>query len=267
MTLILITNDDGIRSPGLGAIAAAVSDLGDVLIAAPNRQQTSMSRAKPKYPTQGIVNEITVEFEGQFFPAYEIEGSPTQSVVHAILEIADKLPDLCVSGANYGENIGGSLTGSGTVMAAIEAASFGMPAIAVSRETPHYMAHMENYPQLDWSAVQYFTHRLARHVLENGLPDQVEVLNLNVPEHATPQTPIRQTVQEFQRYYYFTTTAPRDFKTPMRLSQTKGLDSNAIDPMGDVKALYDGVVSVTPLCRLLTAHNAPPNLTQGLMVE
>lgn len=265
MTVILITNDDGIRSPGLGAVAAAVSDLGRVVISAPNKQQTSMSRAKPKYPSQGIITEIEIEYEGQIFPAYEVDGSPTQSVVHAIVEILDDKPDLCISGCNYGENIGGSITGSGTVMAAIEAASFGIPALAVSRETPHYMAHATDYPELDWSAVQYFTHLFAGKVLAHGLPDRVEVLSINVPEDATPETPIRQTVQEFERYYWYGNKVTRDLTMPLRLSQDKGLDEKLIDPLGDVKALYDRVVSVTPLARLLTAYDAPNDLLSNLM--
>lgn len=265
MTLILVTNDDGIRSPGLGAVAAAVSDLGRVVVAAPITQQTSMSRSKPKYATQGIIEPIDLEFDGQSFEAYAIDGSPTQCVVHAILEILDEKPDLCISGANYGENIGGSLTGSGTVMAAIEAASFGVPSIAVSRETPHEMAHTLEYPALDWSAVQYFTHKLAAQVLKHGLPERVEVLNLNVPEDATSQTPIRQTIQEFKRYYYFLDAAPRDLTTPQRLHQTKGVDVSVLDPQGDVKALYDRVVSVSPLCRLLTAPGASESLLADLL--
>ena len=124
--LILVTNDDGIHSPGLYAAAQAAAKIGDVLIAAPHTQQTGMGRSFPRCPDDGIIEEIDVQermreefwyeemYDGEI-RAYAVHGSPARAVAHGVLELADRKPDLCVSGINYGENLGTCLTCSGTM--------------------------------------------------------------------------------------------------------------------------------------------------------
>lgn len=131
--LILITNDDGVYSPGLIA-AEAVQYLGDLLIVAPRFQQTSMGRSFPKSDDVGVIEKMRVMVNGAEIDAYGVHGSPAHAVSHGILELAYKKPDLCISGINYGENLGLSLTCSGTIGAALEADSYEIPSIAVSRQ-------------------------------------------------------------------------------------------------------------------------------------
>ena len=176
--LILVTNDDGLHSPGLQAAAEAVSDLGDLLIVAPATQQTSMSRAFVTGDDIGAIIRHELQVAGRTVPGYSVVGSPVVAVTHALLELADRTPDLCISGINYGENVGGALGVSGTVSAALEAEAHGVPGIAAS--VPVDVASWRKFDDLDWSAARHFTRALARQVLADGLPPEVAVLNVNI---------------------------------------------------------------------------------------
>ena len=127
--LILITNDDGINSPGLHAAAQAVADLGDLLIVAPSTQQTGAGRSYPS-KIDDTIHTTSIPLGDSQHVAYMAAVSPAQAVRFAIIEIAERSIDLCVSGINYGENIGSGVTISGTVGAAIEAGCSDIPALA-----------------------------------------------------------------------------------------------------------------------------------------
>ena len=252
--LILVTNDDGIRSPGLLAAAEAVVDLGDLLVAAPATGQTSMSRAFSGAPGVGVVEQVTLEVAGREVPAYSVVGTPAQAVTHAMLELTDRTPDLCVSGVNYGENIGGGLGISGTIGAAMQAVAFGMPALATSLQVD--VADWHSRDERDWSAAVHFTRMLAAQLLAEGLPDPVAVVNLNVPFSATVETELRLTTQSRLAYYVHIAPQQRDLATPHRLSIRTNVDLPLIEPGSDVEAVVlDKVVSVTPLTWSMTAES------------
>src|SRR5512137_740517 len=111
---ILLTNDDGIRSPGLWAAAEALSDLGYVTVAAPRDQSTAMGRSMP-HVSDGVIRPETLHVRDKDWTVYAVGGSPAQAVLHGILEIMPQRPDLVVSGINYGENVATGITVSGTV--------------------------------------------------------------------------------------------------------------------------------------------------------
>src|SRR6476620_2932038 len=94
---ILLTNDDGILSPGLWAAAEALSALGFVTVAAPREQSSGAGRSLPS-SSYGLIREDTVEVHGQQWQVYAVGGTPAQAVLHAILEIMPRQPDLVVSG-------------------------------------------------------------------------------------------------------------------------------------------------------------------------
>ena len=94
--LILITNDDGIHSPGLAAAACAAADLADILIVAPHTQQTGMARAFPRTEDAGIIEEEWIQINGQEVRGYGVHGSPALAVAHGVLELAERKPDLCI---------------------------------------------------------------------------------------------------------------------------------------------------------------------------
>jgi len=183
---ILLTNDDGIRSPGLWAAAGELSKIGYVTVAAPREQSSAMGRSLPS-ASDGIIRKEQVRVNGQAWDVYAVGGSPAQAVLHGVLEIVEHKPDLVVSGINYGENVGLGVTISGTVGAAMEAASLGIPALAVSleTETQYHLTHSED---IDFSTAGYFTAYFARLLLGKGFFPEVDLIKVEVPAHATPET-------------------------------------------------------------------------------
>ena len=135
---ILLTNDDGINSPGLWAAAAALSHLGYVTVAAPREQSTSMGRSMPP-ASDGKLIPVKMRIAEQDWTVYAVGGTPAQAVFHAVEELLPQKPDLVVSGINYGENVGSGITISGTVgaasgtdgSAADDSAADGVGAVAV----------------------------------------------------------------------------------------------------------------------------------------
>lgn len=196
---ILLTNDDGIRSPGLWAAASELAKIGYVTVAAPRHQSTGMGRSLPS-TSDGIIKKEKVQVNGQDWDVYAVGGSPAQAVLHGILEIVPHKPDLVVSGINYGENVGLGITISGTVGAAMEAANLGFPALAVSLETePHH--HLSHSEEVDFSIAGYFTGYFAKLVLEKKEFEGVDLLKVEVPSHATQQTEWQIARLSRQRYY------------------------------------------------------------------
>jgi 5'-nucleotidase len=187
--LILLTNDDGIDSPGLAAAAAALDVVGDLLIVAPSVQQSGMGRSFPN-TNDGRLVETTVSFDGQRWKAYRANASPAQCVQHGALELADRPLGLAVSGINYGENVGTGVTASGTVGAALEAASYGVPTLAVSLEVDPSM-HFTNDSSVNFGPAIHFTRLFACRWLAVERPPDVDVLKIDIPASATPDTPWR----------------------------------------------------------------------------
>ncbi len=196
---ILLTNDDGIKSPGLWAAAEALEPLGYVTVAAPREQSSGMGRSLPS-SSDGTIREEKLMVAGREWTVYAVGGSPAQAVLHGILEIMPEKPDLVVSGINYGENVGTGVTISGTVGAALEAASHGIPGLAMSLETAR-ADHTSYSTAVDFSAAVYFTTFFARQLLEKRFPQDVDVLKVDVPCEATPNTAWEITRVARQRYY------------------------------------------------------------------
>jgi len=198
-TQILLTNDDSIHSPGLWAAAEALDELGFVHVVAPLNQQTSTGHSMP-IQSSGIIEQMTLHVNGRDWPVYAVDGSPGQAALHGIFDVIKGQPDLLVSGINYGENVGAGITISGTVGAALEGASLGIPALAVSMQTgtEHHLSLSQD---VDFSVAGYFTHQIAKVMLEQALPEDVDVIKVDVPRGATPETPWVITRQSRKRYY------------------------------------------------------------------
>jgi 5'-nucleotidase len=258
--LILVTNDDGIDSPGLHAAVEAIADLGEPLVVAPLTQQTSMGRSMPVGAEVGVVEERLLTIGGRRYAAYAVHGSPAQAALHAILELAPRVPALCVSGVNYGENLGASITRSGTVGAALEAASQRVPALAMSLEVHPEFHHVTEYAEVDWTMARRVTRLLAERALQLGLPAGADALNVAVPATATLTTRLRMTRQSHQNYYNERAPQPRDLTTPYRYFATTGYDLATLETDSDIYAFsVDRVISVTPLALDLTAREFSPS--------
>jgi 5'-nucleotidase len=252
--LILLTNDDGILSPGLAAAAAALDHLGELLIVAPRIQQTSMSRSRSQqHGSDGRLFPAEVIYKGRRWSGYAANASPALAVEHAVQEIANRRIDLAVSGINYGENVGSCVTVSGTIGAAIEAAERGIPAIAVSLEIYGTDYHSHDV-EIDFSVAAYFTELLARRMLAEPMPEDVDVLKLEVPASATRDTRVVLTRQDKISYYMPYMDKREDlFAGPATLKHTPS--KGKFTKTGtDAYALANQLVAITPLSIDLTSR-------------
>ncbi|AWX32905.1 5'/3'-nucleotidase SurE [Methanosphaera sp. BMS] len=177
---ILITNDDGVTSNGVLAAKDAVKDLGETTVVAPLTQQS------------GVGHAITLMKALRAMPmtlddgtdAYAVTGTPTDCVILGSKGLMDDEPDLVISGINIGENLSRSITTSGTLGATFEAAHFGIPAIAVSLQVKHEeLKFKDGVNKIDYSHCISILNTLVKKVIEHGMPEGVNILNLNIPAH------------------------------------------------------------------------------------
>jgi 5'-nucleotidase len=249
---ILLTNDDGIRSPGLWAAAAALSDLGYVTVAAPRDQSSGMGRSLPS-TSDGIIRPEVLTVCGKEWTVYGVGGSPAQSVLHAMLEIMPQRPDLVVSGINYGENVASGITISGTVGAAMEAAEMGVRALAMSLETPMEEHHSYS-TEVDFSAAAHFTAYFARLLLDRKMPADVDLLKVDVPCDASPQTPWE--ITRVSRQRYFIPVAPKrtswDQPGPVGYMENANLDCERDSDVYILRVKRQ--VAVTPISLDMTSR-------------
>ena len=245
--LILVSNDDGITSPGIGHLVAVMKELGEVLVVAPNRPQSGMGHAI----TVGDTLRLKESNIFQGVRAFECSGTPADCVKiarHYILK-GQRQPDVVVSGVNHGSNTSISVLYSGTMSAAIEAAIEGTPAIGFS------LCDYGN--EADFSHTLEYVKKITEQVLRKELPKGV-ALNVNFPPRRNERLQgiriCRQAnakwVEEFDkrkdpngRHYFWMTGNFVNFD--------KGEDN-------DEWAIANNYVSVVPCQFDLTAHHAIP---------
>ena len=203
--------------------------------------------------SDGTITKKQLTVHGQVWDVYAVGGSPSQSVAHGILEIVPHKPDLVVTGINYGENFGTDVTYSGTVGGAIEAASLGIPGLAMSQQI--IFESWDNYHKdVDFTTSAYFTKFFAKLMLEKQLPEDVHVLNVVIPAGATPETPWKVTPLADFRYYEPYVVREGRFKDKGRIT-SHILDQADIKPGNDVHTVrIEKIVSVTPLSINLTSR-------------
>jgi len=250
---ILLTNDDGIKSPGLWAAAESLSELGYVHVVAPQEQSSGMGRSFPQ-TYDGSIHIHNMRVHGKDWEVYAIGGSPAQTVQHAVYEVLPQPPDLVVSGINYGENVGTGITASGTVGAALEAATIGTSALAISLETDphHYYSYSE---EVDFTAAAYFCKYFGRLLLEDRFPPDVDLLKVDVPCDANPDT--EWAVTRLSRIQYFEPIPPEreSWDKPAKFGYRIVGDPTSDYKDTDTYTLrVKRHVSVTPLSLDLTAR-------------
>lgn len=233
MPKILITNDDGIDSDGIKALADSLARLGDISVVAPASDMTAVSHSLTLY------RPLRIEQRNENH--WSVDGTPTDCVVMAVNHILKERPDLVVSGINKGANLGYDVHYSGTVAGALEATIYSIPAIAVSLVGSH------NY---DFSYAAEFAREVAAKALKEGLPNGT-LLNVNVPRGPIKGVAITRQGTRIartkiiegvdprkQRYYWI----GQDF---VSWDQEQGTDFLAVRA---------GLVSITPLKNDLTNH-------------
>lgn len=263
---ILITNDDGIDSPGIKAAVESVLDLGTVTVVAPTTQQTGTGRGLTGNK-QGSLQPCDYTVKGVKVRAFHGDCAPALIVRHSLRALFNGcVPKLLVSGINYGENLGSNITCSGTVGAALEAASYGIPSIAVSKQTEVESHHV--YTDQDWSASMYFLNYFAKLLLKQKTYVDVDVLKIDVPDSATKATEWKITNLAQSGYYQKDTELIR-VDSPVNTGETViNFDKETIDRNSDIYALaIERIVSVTPLSNDLTSRVSFEDLDFGFRSE
>jgi 5'-nucleotidase len=232
--LILVTNDDGIASAGLHALARELSAVGRVSVIAPDREQSASSHALTLHrPLR--VNRIG---EHQF----SVDGTPTDCVNLGLLNLLPQRPALVVSGINRGLNLGDDITYSGTVAAAFEGTLLGVSSFAVSLEP--------EAGEPDFTPAARVAVEVARRILDRALPPGT-LLNVNVP--ARPSRGTRWTRQGRRTYHQG--VVERTDPSGRQYYWLGGIPPRwDEDPGSDYAAIRDGFVSVTPLHLDLTHY-------------
>lgn len=235
---ILVTNDDGIASLGLHALARAMRPLGRVWVVAPDRERTATGHALTLHKPLRVTRIGARTFA--------VSGTPTDCVNLALKKLLRGAPALVVSGINRGVNLGDDVTYSGTVSAALEGTIMGIPSIAVSQETGK---------NTRYDVAAFYATRVARAVLQHGLPVET-LLNVNVPDRPRARITgvrvaalsrrrfdepiIEKTDPHGQQYYWIAGT---------RVSWSRQKDS-------DHELLRRGFVTLTPIHLDVTHHEA-----------
>lgn len=241
--LILVVNDDGIFAPGIRALVETVSEIGEVVVVAPDSPQSAKGHALT------ISEPLRLKRDKTTFPTHETyacTGTPVDCVKlakHVILK--GRKIDLCVSGVNHGSNASINIIYSGTMSAAMEASIEGIPSIGFSL--------MDFSFEADFEPCKQFIRRICKNMLDNKL--KTNLLNVNFPN--LPLSDIKgmkvcrqaeaRWIEEFQenrdpldRPYYWLT------------GKFVNLEENASDT--DVWALANGYVSIVPSFHDLTHY-------------
>lgn len=250
---ILLTNDDGIQSPGLWAAAEALDELGFVTVIAPRDQASGTGRSFPSN-YDGQVHTELLQVNGKEWTVHALGGTPAMAVLFGIFDLIPGRPDLIVSGINYGLNVGSGVTISGTVGAALEGAAAGIPSMAISLETEKEF-HASYSREIDFASAGYFTKYFAQRLLSRAMPPDVGVLKVEVPADATPDTPWQTTRLSTLRFYEPTPPEENADRSVKSLGyeiasdfdqSPRGTDSHAV--------VNQRVVAVTPLSLDLTSR-------------
>jgi 5'-nucleotidase len=239
---ILVTNDDGYQSPGLAALRAVLSEIGEVAVVAPDRNWSAAGHYRklfdPLRAWEGTLSDGS--------PALICDGTPADCVALAILGLLDRKPDLVVSGINLGANLGTDLLYSGTVAAAMEGIVFGVPGLAVSQIRP-------KDGQWDFRAAQVAVRRLVMLIRERGLPPEL-LLNLNIPV-VTPETLRGIKVGRLGRRVYRDELVVRYDPRGRPYYWIDGAEPEDHYEEGtDIAAISEGYASLTPVHMDLTSH-------------
>lgn len=256
-----MTNDDGIDSPALIPLVAALSVVGSVRTVVPDAERSWISKAISR---QGDLDVQQVTREGRELHA--VSGFPADCVQLGIHSLFPSPPAVVVSGINLGYNFGSAFAaGSGTVGAAAEAALAGVPAVAISagpngmyREWLARALRPESRP--DWDRLAAVAVDVLASIMDAGFPEDVDVLSINIPEGANLETPRRVTKLGKTRYgALFTEVAADRFEHAysgplLRIGEMQRTDIEAAD---------DGAISITPI-RLTSGIEPSDELTSRL---
>jgi len=242
-TSILLTNDDGIGSPGLAAMLLSLAEWATVYVIAPDSERSGSGCSVTLHDDLESVPAQLPAAEA----AWAVSGTPADAVKLGVAELVKDKVDLVVAGINHGPNVGVNVFYSGTVAAAIEAAALGLPAVAVSLEIAE---------QMDFDAAAALAGPLVRATAASGL-DRGFLVNINVPnrprDQIGPPTLTRHGRAGYEEFYRPAgggeSSAPGARRWRIDGEFSLGTDASE----NDAAALAQGRISVTPMEIDLTA--------------
>jgi len=247
MKTVLITNDDGIHSPGIEALVQAMSEFGKSVVIAPDRDNSAVSHSLTMNRPLRVIQLAK--------DRYTVDGTPTDCVAIALKKIVHDQPDLLVSGINTGANIGDDISYSGTVSAAIEGTIYSIPSMAIS---------VAGKPPFDFRSAIKIARCMAQKIMQNSLPENT-LLNINVPNGNSYksikvtrqgrrlwQDAIRETLDRGGNHHYW-------------IGGGTPIPDHEEDT--DVYAVANGHVSITPIQLDLTNHAGISFLKEKWLLE
>lgn len=245
--IFLLTNDDGIHSRGLKALADGIRDMGDITVVAPDRERSAAGHS--------LTLHRPLRAHAVASGWYSVDGTPTDCINLGVFGILKKKPDLIISGINMGGNLGDDLTYSGTVSAAVEGCLLEIPSFAISLV-------VNNGDHFDTAAGIAAT--VAEKMRRDGLTPRT-CLNINVPDVPPDDLKgIRITRQGRKRYgdTIVEKKDPRD-KTYYWIGSGEIMVEKGEGT--DIEAVLQGYVSVTPLHTDMTDYSAMETLKKIFM--
>jgi 5'-nucleotidase len=253
MPVILVTNDDGIGSPGLASLYDAMKELGSTYIVAPDRERSAVSHSLTMH------RPLKVEKIGP--RKYSVNGTPTDCVAIGINKILPERPAFVASGINRGANLGDDITYSGTVSAAIESTIMGIPAFAVSLvmlprgDVSH---HFETAARI--------SAQIGNYILGHSLPYDT-LLNINVPDIPPSQIRGIKVTRQGKRVYddAIQETFDPHGETHYWIGGGQPFWEHGEDT--DIQAVLDNSISVTPIHLDLTNYDAFEFLKERLPLD
>lgn len=250
----MVTNDDGVFSPGIVALSEALSPYATVSVIAPEGQQSAAGMSLTFHRPLRVEKVLV---HGRV--CFAVSGSPADSVMVGVNRMLPHHPDMVVSGINIGENLTiQDILASGTAAAAMEAALLGIPSIAFSMEVPpsKRFSHGQKDPRFDLPAK--VAAQIALEVLQQGFPEGVNLLNVNFPWKTRPGTKVKLTSIEVRKYrdYVIERKDPRG--RPYYWVWGARLPTYEKD--SDIYAVHkQGMISISPLSLDLT-----PSVAKGV---
>ena len=227
MALILISNDDGIDASGLKTLREAISDLGEVIVFAPEGQRSGSSHSLSIHKSIKVkkIDDNT----------YSTDGTPTDCILYSVRGILESKPDIVLGGINQGANLGSDVSYSGTVAVAMEGTLLGIPSLAFSQ--------IDFYNSFDPEFAKKVINWIIRQVLKEKLPEGV-FLNVNLPK--VPNGKIKIT-RLGNRVYRDEIVKVKKEKEEFIYSLAGESPTWISSPNSDFDAVHEGFISITPI--------------------
>ncbi len=247
---ILCSNDDGIHARGLESLITIARELSDdVWVVAPQEEQSGAARA--------LTLAHPLRYREYDERRFSVTGTPSDAVLMGVTRIVDgKKPDLILSGVNNGQNLAEDVTVSGTIAAAFQGMSLGIPSIALS------LSRLSR-DNARWETTEAHGPKIVRQLLDAGWPKDV-VVNVNFPDRAPDDVAgVEVTTQGHRDAYQLFAEERQDLRGGKYYWY--GYTGKLSDPPAgtDLRAIYDGRISITPLHLALTHADSHADLTKA----